>query len=92
MGEELHIGKSSAGWTFSFQAHQEPYIHSASDWKAEFRNGGQIFDEYGEELSEKEFWKMVGAKKKEKHNHAREYPNNCWVDREGNSFSLYDFS
>lgn len=92
VGEELHIGKSSMGWTFSFQALSEPFIHSEEDWRSELAKGGAIFDEYGESISHDEFWAKVDSKRKEKHNHARECPSEkTWIDRNGNSFRLHDF-
>uniref|UniRef100_A0A6M3XVU4 Uncharacterized protein n=1 Tax=viral metagenome TaxID=1070528 RepID=A0A6M3XVU4_9ZZZZ len=90
--EELHIGKSSCGWTFIFQAHDEPFIHSANDWKNELPKG-RIFDEYGEEISEDDFWKMVKDKEKAKHDLAEDYSDeNDWLDSEGNSFTRREFS
>ena len=90
--EELHIGKSSCGWTFTFRAHDEPFIHSVEDWRKELPKG-RIFNEYGEEISEDEFWEIVKAQKKLSHNHARENPSpNDWIDNDGNSFTRTEFS
>lgn len=89
--EELHIGKSSVGWTFSFRAHDEPFIHSAKDWKNQMKEG-VIFDEYNEKMSEGAFWDYVEKKKVAPNKHARDYPKDGWIDDEGNSFSNYEFS
>jgi hypothetical protein len=90
--EELHIGKSSRGWFFAFQAHDKPYIYSVKDWERELKTG-RIFNEYGEEVSSEDFWEIVKRKKKEPHNHALECPSvDDWVDENGNSFSRRWFS
>lgn len=68
--KKYHIGKSSAGWTFSFHAldaTESPDgnpVRSVKDWKKLMRKPGMIVDEYGEAYLKKEFWKMVAAKKK----------------------------
>lgn len=45
--EELHIGKSSAGWCFSLHVMPEEGINTLEDWKQRFSTG-VIVDEYGE--------------------------------------------
>lgn len=90
--DTLHIGKSSWGWTFTFQGHEDPPIRSAEDWRREMYKGGEIFDEYGEHITEPAFWRLVESKKKEKNNHAKQYPEGSWLDAEGNSFSSGYFS
>lgn len=45
-GERLHIGKSSAGWQFLFEAHAALGLTSWHAWKAYLR-GRNIWDEYG---------------------------------------------
>jgi hypothetical protein len=55
--EELHIGKSSAGWCFSLHVHPEQDICSLADWETIWP-AGAIFNEYGEELSPSE---MLGV-------------------------------
>ncbi len=69
--DELHIGKSSGGWTFSFRAHEN--IRSWRDWQ-EFlaKPNVRIFDEYGEEKTVTEFTQLVESKRSEKFNHARD--------------------
>jgi len=92
--DEIHIGKSSAGWTFSFQAQEdEVTIKSYKEW-LKFLSGKEItiYDGYGDEVTLEEFKDIVESKKKEKHNHAKEYPEGHFIDEEGNSFSEGDFS
>jgi hypothetical protein len=48
--EELHIGKSSAGWCFSLHVIPENNINTLYDWIEKFPTG-KIFDEYGVEIS-----------------------------------------
>ena len=89
--EQKHIGKSSAGWTFSFQG--DATIRSFTDWKHRFRTHplGLIFDEYGNSINYDEFCEMVEAKKTENRNHAQQYPEHSWLDSEGNSFTGREF-
>lgn len=64
--DEIHIGKLSGGWQFSFRAHDE--IRSWKDWQAKIIQGGQIFDEYGEAVPLAEFGAIVeNSRGKEDH-------------------------
>lgn len=67
-----HIGKSSAGWSFSFHGTDE--IRSAKDWEKSLLAGGKIFNEYDEEQTVAEFMAMVEAKKGGL-NHVRDLSN-----------------
>lgn len=104
----LHIGKSSGGWTFSFHGIIEweaekndiQEIKSFKDWKELFRTYRcKIEDEYGKNVSVKEFIKLVEEKKTARSNHyhycKKEYPESMqdqWLDDEGNSFTSGEFS
>lgn len=98
--EERHIGKASAGWTFSFQGyHDYDYpIKSFADWKAEIdREDTAIYDEYGRNVDKNEFYNLVEKKKSERLNHTVEsskhqWGDDVWVDEEGHSFSGGEFS
>lgn len=61
--DEIHIGKSSAGWRFLFDGNGQKWetIQEFKDWVAEY----QIYDEYGTYYSQEEFWKMVEEKQAE---------------------------
>jgi hypothetical protein len=48
--DEIHIGKSSAGWCFSLRIYPDDGIHSLEDWKALF-NEHSIRDEYGRPIT-----------------------------------------
>lgn len=89
-GEVEHIGKSSGGWTFSF--HGTPEISGWSDWLKVLRQGGEIRDECGDLVSLADFEALVGSKQSSDRHHAREYPDGCWTDPDGHSFSGYEFS
>lgn len=112
--DEVHIGKQSFGWTFSFQGidedpEKEFRIRSYRDW-LDFidRTDALIYDEYGREVPLEEFKKMVESKRHDRFNHTLYmqgyYPDykpiyvperlsdNYWLDEEGHSFSLQDFS
>jgi hypothetical protein len=58
-GEELHVGKSSAGWCFSLHVWPEKGLNTLGDWIAFWRDGKIIRDEYGEEVSEKEMLQTI---------------------------------
>ena len=101
---EVHIGKSSMGWTFTFHATDVSspvgQIRSEDGWRdATLR--GRIFNEYGEEMLDGVFWRLVDSKRDAKFNHAVEEKKNgngyggdraSFLDDKGNSFSPYEFS
>lgn len=103
--DEIHIGKSSAGWQFHFQGYIDrdsfPKIASFEDWKRELQVG-KIVDEYGREYTLPEFIEIVEAKQKvlTNINHyeycqsAEGYTRNNrdWIDKEGYSFTKSEFS
>ena len=47
---DLHIGKSSGGWTFALHVYPENGINTLEDWKPLLR-GGKIKDEYGRDVT-----------------------------------------
>lgn len=103
----LHIGKSSSGWTFTFQGYKDALsmdysesitILSYKDW-LEYLAESKAFikDEYGSDVTLEDFKKLVENKRSAKNNHASyckiHYPtSDDWLDEEGNSFSAGDFS
>jgi len=69
--KDLHIGKYSMGWEFSFRGYRDGWssdqiIKSFEDWKSFFqRVDGEIFDEYDKPIKLDEFIKLVeGSRKK----------------------------
>lgn len=91
--DDLHIGKSSGGWSFIFAAHRDNGINSYKYWLQFFdEHPGTIVDEYGREMSLDDFKDMVEQKKGFK-NHALTYPSrDDYVDPEGHSMTLGEFS
>jgi hypothetical protein len=80
--DEQHIGKNSAGWTFSFQGYYEDNdpdddestppataIHSYRDWLRVLEAGGKIYNEYGERVTLEEFKELVEDRRTAPHNH-----------------------
>lgn len=91
--DELHIGKSSAGWTFSFHSIPERELVCWQDWYIFLNEPNvKIFNECGEEITSDNFIELVNSKKSARHNHAEEYPEGSYLDPEGNSFSNGEFS
>lgn len=88
---EIHIGKNSYGWQFSFQSAYE--CRSWKDWQLLFEScEGDIYDEYGDKMSVKDFKELVKTKQiKGLKNHAELYSDRCFIDDEGYSFSEYEF-
>jgi len=94
------------GWQFSFQGYisfdDNPKIKSFEDWKRELQADGKIFDEYGRELTFKEFVELVESKNAAPNNSydycmkdstTRGYSmDNDWKDEAGFSFSNVEFS
>ena len=97
--EGLHIGKLSAGWTFHFQAHLDPFqrynLTSYRAWK-EFLEEGYILDEYNEPITYKKFIKLIESTRPKGKTWESlpkaEQLHLCdeWID-EGFMFSLGDF-
>lgn len=92
--EQLHIGKSSAGWQFSF--HSTKDIRSYKQW-LEYLKDEVIEDEYGDVVSLEVFKELVKAKSFEDRNHAEymmaDEDGDCdFLDDEGHSFTESDFS
>ena len=94
----IHIGKSSAGWKFLFQGYQDyeldwnkPHIsiNSLDDWKKFLTNKNYgILDEYDDEISYENFFKMVEEKQSEENKANFKYCANI----NGYRFSYSDFS
>lgn len=57
--EPLHIGKSSAGWRFGFEAHPELGLTSWGAWRAAVHEAGEVVDEYGRSYTPEEFEEWV---------------------------------
>lgn len=76
--EGIHLGKSSMGWQFSFQYNGGEYYKNVEQMK-KWLEDKEIQNEYGEDVTHKEFWDMVANKQtSENLNHAeycrKKYP------------------
>jgi hypothetical protein len=88
----IHLGKSSGGWTFSFQYNYGKYYKNIEEMKIWLRDKS-IEDEYGNDINREEFWNMVERKQEEeKLNHSIEYPTSYNYLIDGYSFSDGEFS
>ena len=77
--DSVHIGKSSAGWTFSFHGERDQnpdynelggVVASLDDWKRRIEElDGMIYDEYGEAITVEKFLALVESKRDSKLNH-----------------------
>lgn len=61
---KIHVGKSSYGWKFLFDANNFQYYdkNEKSVWKWLKDNENDLYNEYGEKISFDEFKKMVESK------------------------------
>lgn len=93
--DEHHIGKSSAGWTFSFRGYHdydELEIKSYAEWLSILESGGVIYNEYGKEVTLDDFKALIEAKRNAPNNHAAcGYSGHDTIDDEGNSFTFCEF-
>lgn len=70
----LHVGKSSCGWTFSFQGYSRENgdtcnIKSFKEWKVYIQaTNSKIFNEYDEEVDLKWFLELISEKQKKPDN------------------------
>jgi len=104
---DLHIGKKSIGWEFSFQGYEEdtyyntPQLLSKKEWfEYLFLNSDLIYNEEDKQIEFLEFVKIVLDSKKntDNKNHYDYCKNSNYdlsdllLDEEGFSISLTDFS
>lgn len=91
--EQIHLGKSSYGWQFSFQLNDGKFYHDVPTMR-EWLKGQEILDEYDKEITYEDFWNMVDAKQEQfpGQNHAALYPSNCDFVIGGYSFTNREFS
>lgn len=65
--EDIHIGKSSAGWKFLFQRHGLLGLTTKAAWVNFLRaNKGAIKDEYGERVTAASLISLIEAKQAER--------------------------
>ena len=91
--DELHLGKSSAGWAFSFRAHEKPKLHSYKDILQWLQNKkAVIVNEYGKEITLPEFRDVVENRSYKALNFIEENPSYGFLDPEGHPFTEREFS
>lgn len=71
--EELHLGKSSVGWRFLFQAEEDWPREEAYGLWLERAKSGEIRDEYGEVIALDDLLAFVGRKQEDR-SHMDDYP------------------
>lgn len=79
--EQLHIGKSSAGWCFSLRVYPEKGINTLEDWRRIW-SGNTIRDEYGSPVSETEMLEIISQ---------REWKRDSWESLAKGYGSEYEF-
>ena len=57
--DELHVGKSSAGWRFIFRRYDD--VRNVEDWK-QLMKENEFWNEYGEKVEYEWFWELVHNK------------------------------
>lgn len=95
--ESIHLGKSSMGWWFHFNLNGERFYKNVPEMQ-EWLKGKKIYNEYSEEVSYEDFWKMVERKQKEESEPVewqKEYAHRdppIYLSIEGYSFGDCEFS
>lgn len=92
--DEIHLGKSSSGWQFSFQYNGGRYYKNVEEMRKWTANK-IIKNEYGDIVSYADFWKMVFDKQvSENQNHAsyvmKNLPESSYKEYVIDGFSFTD--
>jgi len=61
--QEIHLGKSSAGWRFLFNHNNWEYYQNIAEMK-EWLKDYEVYSEYGERIFLNDFWAKVEEKQK----------------------------
>lgn len=96
--EHIHLGKSSGGWRFSFQAQPDwGPLNAFAEW-TKLAMSGVITDEYGEVHSLADLLRLIHDKQ-ELRSHMEPQPDlgmprvhNGWFLSDGHEFSTSDFT
>jgi hypothetical protein len=101
--KDLHIGKSSYGWCFSFQGYKYMNLVSWKQWK-EYLKDKTIVDEYGDKKIYDDIVEMIETYKSPSAQHSKYHHNKegkkqgwfndeyDWDDEDGYPFSSREFS
>ena len=88
--EEIHLGKSSCGWKFSFQYNDGKYYKNFDEMKSWLKDK-VIKDEYNRIITLEEFFLMIKDKQKETNSHADKYKSERDFVIDGYSFTNCEF-
>lgn len=88
--EGIHLGKSSAGWSFALQANGFQWYKNWEQMK-KWLQGKQIKDEYGDPMSTEEFIEMV-EKRKDTQDPETDWGSHGPIIIEGYKFFDHSFS
>lgn len=94
----VHLGKTSAGWRFSFQAQPEwPREQAFAEWQT-LAGSGSIEDEYGRAITRTELLAMIVARR-DLRSHLTPQPDldyhrpsDDWFENDGHEFGTRDFT
>lgn len=98
VGRKVHLGKSSAGWTFTFRGDTDNGVVDFDSWvnrvNTLMKEGWVLTDEgEGGVWDWTELLLKIQNKRLEPNNHAKQYPSERdWCDEDDNSFSDREFS
>ena len=106
--KDLHIGKLSYGWEFSFYGFRGQWaeypIRSLKEWKMLFKKfDGKIFNESDELISIEDLLNRIEKSRDKNHkalnhtiycqeHHPEHAQSSCWLDEDGWSFTDSEFS
>jgi hypothetical protein len=87
--EEIHLGKLSIGWAFTFRARPDadPPVTDFETWCKQL-DGGTIYDEYSCEISREHLLKLI-EERRGLHN---QLSRNDFYDQNGYHFAPEEFS
>lgn len=89
---KIHIGKSSMGWKFCFEAHTDLNLNSAEDYLKYFdEHEGVIHDEYGNHHNVDDFWVFISKKQDDPKNRDH-IDGSVYKDKDGYNFDRRPFS
>ena len=104
---DIHLGKSSMGWTFGFAGNRDPetgpLVTTLEEWtaniKAHLAKGWTLKDEYEQPESLPDLLAHIESKRKETRNlttycrvHYPGHVERSWLDSHGHSFTEGEFS
>lgn len=98
--KSVHLGKSSAGWTFTFRGDLENGVVDYASWIVRVRTllnaGYTLTNDNGSDVKTlNDLVQLIQEKYVEPNNQAKDYgynDDNNWLDENGNSFTNNEFS